>query len=918
MLMHAGYKIKLLTKVILLIMLLSLTASGAMITPEVRRNLEDSGMLDDYIKLLTESKIDGVNAPSTIRTSGKIGTTAAGVDTLHVLVLLVDFDDNPYTGGKVAAEAADFDSILFSDGGTNPTGSMTEYYVENSYGSMVIIGDVRGWYRMPETYSYYVNEDAGIGMVYPKNSRGLVYDAVNVADAAGIDFSVYDTYGDSGPDGEIDGFLVVHAGPGYERTGDYSDMQSHKWDLGIYYQFVDGIRIDDFTIQPEEHPVNTVNSVISPIGVFCHEFGHVLGLPDLYDVDYEPASSDGIGDWSLMASGCYLDDGRQPAHMDAWCKMRVGFIDPIEVYENMTDVEFPQVETNPVVYRLWKYGSYATEYFLVENRQKTGFDSMLPGEGLLIYHVDDATTYNNINVNHYHVAVEQADGFFQLEYTQSNSGDAGDPWPWGFDKRSFDDLSLPASRNYFNQITEVSVWNISDPGSVMTANLDIEWSRPNISLYNYTFADANGNGYLEAGEEIEFYFYLRNNWLDAGNATVTLSSKYPGTNYSYPSITMPLLIGDGTVTDNAGRPLVFALPDSLTPTYDSFFVTVEADGGEYTAVFGIEQKIGKPQILIVDDDRGVDYDQLYLDDLYRKLIPAEVWDKAVSGSPPAVDLNKYNMVIWFTGDTCATGTTYLTSGDISGLSQYLDNGGNLFLTGQGLARQLNSQNPGFLQDYLHTAYGGPLFNPYIDGIDGSPVGSGLSLKFISFSSMQYEWGETISPLGDAIPAFKYKYSVDGYNGLSYSGQYKLVFFDFCYEAVENSSSRYDTRDTVLFNILNFFGNMMTEVSDEVDDRLLPTYFSLDQNYPNPFNPATTIKYTIHNIPGKYSGQTTLKIFDILGREIRTLIDEKQPPGNYTVKWDGTDSRGRRAASGVYFYRLKQGDDSASKKMILLK
>jgi len=903
---------------LMLTTILTGVVSGAMLSPEVRRELEKNGRFDDYVELFRASKINGVNAPSVIKNTGKLSMSAGTVDTLHVLVLLVDFDDNPYTGGKTVADPVDFDSILFSTDGVNPTGSMTEYYSENSYGNIVILGDVRGWYRMPQSYSYYVDDRAGIGSVYPQNSRGLARDAVNAAEADGVDFSRYDTYGANGPDGEIDGLMIVHAGPGFEKTGDNTDMQSHKWDLGIYYQFIDGIKIDVFTIQPEEYPTSKVTSEISPIGVFCHEFGHVLGLPDLYDIDYEPVTSAGVGQWSLMASGCYLGDARRPAHLDAWSKTRLGFVSPIEVHENMADVEIPQVETNPVIYKLWKDGEYGDEYFLIENRSRTGFDCMLPGEGLMIYHVDETATYNNINVDHYHVAVEQADGLFQIELAAGNSGDNGDPWPGAQHKRSFDDLSIPSGRGYGGYISEVSVWNISDPGEIMTANFDVEWSRPHISLEGYDFFDANGNGFLEAGESVEFYFRLKNSWLTATDVEVSIGSNFHGIEYTRISRLLSSVAGDGVISDNVGGPLTFTLPDTLVPTYDSFFVSVEINNGGYDTIFAIERQIGRPQILIVDDDRGGNYEELYFGDLYRKQVPAEMWHKDIAGSPPAEELGRYNIVFWFTGDTCASGTTYFSAADIDAIEKYLDGGGNLFLSGQGLARQLETQDAAFLENYLHAAYGGALFHPNLEGVSGSYIGHGLSFRFLSYSNMQFEWGEKIIPLEDAVPAFNYAYSPEGYNSLTYTGPYKLVFLDFCYEALDNSSGRYDTRDTLLFNILNFFGEMKTQVADEGGYGMLPEQFTLGQNYPNPFNPATTIQYTIYSGSGVYAEPTTLKIFNILGREVRTLIDEAQSPGTYTVVWDGLDDGGVRAASGIYFYRLKRGDASVSKKMILLK
>ena len=294
------------------------------------------------------------------------------------------------------------------------------------------------------------------------------------------------------------------------------------------------------------------------------------------------------------------------------------------------------------------------------------------------------------------------------------------------------------------------------------------------------------------------------------------------------------------------------------------------------------------------------------------------WHKDSSGSPSVTKLNKFNMVFWFTGDTCATGSNYFSSTDIGSISQYLDNGGNFFLSGQGLSRQLKVQNPDFLNNYLHADYAGPLFMPYLDGIAGSPIGDELVIRFISSGNMQYQWGDKIIPLDGAVPAFKYRNYTDGYAGLSFSGNYRLVFFDFCYEAVENNSASYDKRDTVLFNILNFFGNITTEVAEEPEYNLMPVGFTLEQNFPNPFNPTTRIQYSIASVPGVSAAHVKLEIFNILGQEIRTLVDDNQSVGTYSVEWDGLDSRGCQAGSGIYFYRLKKGSESISKKMILLK
>ena len=107
----------------------------------------------------------------------------------------------------------------------------------------------------------------------------------------------------------------------------------------------------------------------------------------------------------------------------------------------------------------------------------------------------------------------------------------------------------------------------------------------------------------------------------------------------------------------------------------------------------------------------------------------------------------------------------------------------------------------------------------------------------------------------------------------------------------------------------------TDVEQD-DDSKSPSSYLLFQNYPNPFNPSTHIRYQIAD--SRYPVHTTLEIFNILGQEVRTLVNELKEPGQYSVTWDGTDSSGREVGSGIYFCRLEGGDYTATKRMVLMK
>jgi hypothetical protein len=201
------------------------------------------------------------------------------------------------------------------------------------------------------------------------------------------------------------------------------------------------------------------------IGVFCHEFGHVLGLPDLYDYGYD---SGAVGYWSIMASGSWGSGGVTPVHFDAWSKVKLGFVSPVVPAENLIDVEIPRIEDNPVIYKVWTDGGPGKEYFLFEHRRKYSFDYNVPAKGLVIYHVDENMSSNDNQrcgpgSPHYLVAVEQADGDCDLEY-DVNSGDSGDPWPGrggtNNPNTAFNLISTPNTNSYADNATGVSIYNI--------------------------------------------------------------------------------------------------------------------------------------------------------------------------------------------------------------------------------------------------------------------------------------------------------------------------------------------------------------------------------------------------------------------------------------------------------------------------
>jgi len=365
--------------------------------------------------------------------------------TLRVIVVLVQF-----SGTAMTRTAQHFRDLFFSTG-VLPNGSVKEFYREVSNGLIDIAGDVVGPFTLPNPMSYYAHGASGMGGAAP-NARTMASEAAAAANPT-VNFAPYDNDGN----GYVDAFIVVHAGPGAEVTGNTNHIWSHKWVLPSEYN-ADGTKIYAYLTVPED----------SKIGVCAHELGHLLfGWPDLYDTDY---TSSGIGNWCLMSGGSWNGGGDIPAHPSAWCKVNQGWVSVLAPTTNQM-ASIADVKTSRNVYRLWQNGAPGSEYFLVENRQRTLFDRQLPGDGLLIWHIDESIGSNSNEV-HPKVALVQSDGLRQLE-SGANRGDAGDPFPGSAHNAAFTKTSNPSSKSYAGADTCVAVTNISASGPTISARLGV-------------------------------------------------------------------------------------------------------------------------------------------------------------------------------------------------------------------------------------------------------------------------------------------------------------------------------------------------------------------------------------------------------------------------------------------------------------
>jgi M6 family metalloprotease-like protein len=866
----------------------------------------------DYLfnlsRRVPEPQLSEPNRPSTL------GEKAPG-DTVRGIVLLIDFPDMP---ADTAHRGIRFQQMLFD--GPWPNGTMTEYFREVSYNAFTVTGTVDTiWYQAANNHDYYGYSN---GMA---RAAALVREAVLAADAV-VDFSQYDNNGD----GEVDGLFVIHAGPGREEgsAGD-NNIHSHKWYLssaGVGSVYTDGVTVNLYSIEPEEHFYSQYSvgyhKIISK-GVFCHEFGHVIGLPDLYDTDY---SSQGIGNYCLMSGGSWGGNGQtpfRPVHPSPWIKQRTtsmksSWITPTAVAVNLYDQKLPPIETSPSLFKFWKNGVYGQQYFLVENRTRIGHDSLLPNSGLLIWHIDESISNNNNELRKL-VDLECATGLVlgggtkdHLDTTMA-SYDFNDYWCPATGKTSFNPFSNPSSKDYSNALTMCAANNIVAAAGD-TFMLDIFIGGSNLTLSGARLNDAAGDhdSLSDPGESVGLAVTLANTagWVNATTVSARLST--PDTSILVTdSLATFSNINAGSSGSCSADSFVYYVKPGILPHNVKFVLTKSCSQGTCSTIDTIVIPIGHPRVLLVDDDNGSDYEKYYQVALDSNQVLYRNWTVASQGSPAADTLAQFPIVIWYTGnDSLNT----LTTADTTVLKTYLNGGGKLFLSSKQLGQQLGTT--AFYADYLHATYlsnnAGQLF---VRGVTGNPVGSSLVDTLALGGTNGANNGaspDKIAAINGADSAFVYR-TTGGAAAVTYDGVYKLAYFGFPFEAIGGSAPRFIQRTEIMRRILAWFGGVMPQ-GLESQPAVIPARPGLRISCaPNPFGKQTGISY---HLP--MPGMVELAVYNVAGQKVRTLIKGRQPAGENRITWDGRDESGRKAAAGVYLARLNAAGRSAASKLVLVR
>ncbi len=407
--------------------------------------------------------------------SALVDAQAAVTGTLRVPVLM-----GLYAGTAAPYPQSQYQTRLFGP----QMYSAKSFYSEISRGVFTMDGTVSPWLTLPQNAAYYQpipGED-----IFGRTGDYIMH-TLQAADAE-MDFGQFDNDGPDGlpnsgdDDGYVDAAAFVYPAEGMACGG--PGIWAHRWVYSAWHgaPYVTGdaaagggtIRVDDYLIQGG---IDCDGVSLMQIGTFSHEMGHALGLPDLYDTYGADGTSEGLGEWDLMGSGNHRRQDA-PAHMGAWSKDFLGWVNVETVTANRTGYTLPQVYTGGTVLRYDVPGT--REYFLMEHRAVVGSDRNLHGPGLLVYHVDpvviDSTrSFNRVNGHpRMGVAVEEADGLSDL-LVGRDRGDAGDVFPGSTGRTSFGDAGTPNTRSNGGVPSGLELRNISLAGGQL--RLDVAVAR---------------------------------------------------------------------------------------------------------------------------------------------------------------------------------------------------------------------------------------------------------------------------------------------------------------------------------------------------------------------------------------------------------------------------------------------------------
>ncbi|MBN1155172.1 hypothetical protein JXB12_09675 [candidate division KSB1 bacterium] len=429
----------------------------------------------------------------------------------------------------------------------------------------------------------------------------------------------------------------------------------------------------------------------------------------------------------------------------------------------------------------------------------------------------------------------------------------------------------------------------------------------------YIDHDDNSNRKAEPGETIDLYIDLKNQGLNVRNLRLQLSSEDPCMTITQDQLTIDEIV-IGTSVNTSSQPFRCKISSDAASHLVKFTLNATGDPS-YNQLLTFYIAVGYPTILFVDDDEGDASDRVVCKYLNDANVLYDTW--SISEYGVSSDLSQYKTLFWTTGDAR---TNTLTPEEQLVIGNFLEAGGNVFISGQNIGYDLVAQGTVedslFYATYLKSQYiADSADDPWIVGTSGDELGRQLYVFLIGNYGSNHEQESTdiIAPIDNASSFLTYsmiKQSAGIYATLGNGA--RMVYVPFGIEGIAGPNPTSATM--FVSRIVEWLSSDSCATGlNPLNDAVGNDSFVLYNNFPNPFNPETTIQYAIPQ-----QSRVLIRIYNLVGEQIITLVDTMKEPGEHRVIWNGKDQSGNRVPSGLYLYKLDCIGSTQTKKMLLLK
>ncbi|MDH5268820.1 MAG: M6 family metalloprotease domain-containing protein [Candidatus Krumholzibacteria bacterium] len=896
---------------------------------------------------------------------GALAAAAAGdfalTGTMRVPVLPGYFSDQ----AVVPITAANLQLQLFD---SNPTGTIGQYYSEVSYGQFTIDGDVFTWTKLANVNSYYAGSSNGTVPGFARTGE-FIKELLDARDGS-VDFGQYDNDGPDGvpnsgdDDGFVDLLCVMHSLPGAECGTYPNNISSHTWSYSAWPASGDAafvtndpaagggfILVDDYTIGPALNcspgPPDGTGKYPQPawidIGVYCHEFGHGLGLPDLYDRN---GGSNGIGHWGIMGAGSWNTPER-PAHPEAWTRVELGWTVPVDIGWQPVTASIGNAEQNPVAYRLpftddlFRRSSecvIAGNYSLYCGRtaaEAAARNYADPGAGYgpnWVETIERDFTYGGTGTvtfsykYRYDVEPGYDFGYALIEvngvedtlatYTGPGNGTAtialaphlaplaGAGGTYTLKFRATSDYSFDDADG-------------NDPstcGLLAIDDVSVQGGGENYTSGFETYAD----GWFQdpAENPVREYWLVENRQRIGGDLNLEGEGMLVW-HVDEGILHSPTMQNDGT--GGAVRGLVLEEADGLVNMVGSNFGD-EGDPFPGTASNTLFGSLTNPSS--IDNTQRATRIEVSAIGASAPTMSATLragnrGPLATAVAPPAIDNDQVAAQIEIAGARIQAGATFVfvLPGAVMEPSGAYDSGDILPVSLEWVDATLIRAT---VNVYSKTA---GLWDLVVTNPDGQSytLASAVTINHI-VATMLRDASISVTDTGVRL-----RYELLGREANEVVRLYRSQDPDGGWRVIADglepqSGGSYEFVDTNVEPGRTYYYLLESQIDGDTPRELhrgsatVPARdMVLEQNHPNPFNPSTSIRFFL---PAR--GTVALNVYDIRGALVRRLAQGTFDAGAHTMAWDGTDDAGRPVASGVYVYRLTADRRSQTRKMLLVK